>query len=380
MTTTTAPSVLENCHTLVVKLGSSLLVHGVEERFDRGWFETLTKDLVKLRMRGTNVVVVSSGAVALGCLQMGFVRSELKLAQIQAAAAIGQIALAHEFRDTLRQYDVTTAQVLLTLEDTEQRKRYLNARNTLESLLDMGIIPVVNENDTVATSEIRVGDNDRLAARVAQMISADCLLMLSDTEGLFTADPRANPDATFLSCVRDITPDIEAMAGTPGSRFGTGGMMTKISAAKVAVASGCHMILASGAFEHPVERVLEGARCTHFVSSASPIAKRKQWIAGSLKAQGRLHVDDGAVSALRGGSSLLPVGVVSADGQFERGDAVLVVDSQGRELARGLAGYPVGEVQRICGLQSNAIEATLGYPGPDEIIHRDDLTLHDQNR
>jgi glutamate 5-kinase len=299
----------------------------------------------------------------------------LPLEQKQAAAAVGQIRLAHAYKELLEDDDITVAQVLLTLQDSEQRRRYLNARATLNALLELGAIPVINENDTVATSEIRYGDNDRLAARVAQMASADCLVLLSDVDGLYSADPNRDPSAQFLPEVSSITPQIEAMAGGSASALGSGGMSTKIAAARIAVAAGCHMCIAPGNHKHPLKRIEAGARCTWFLPTESPIAARKQWIVGVLKPAGTLRIDDGAVAALRRGRSLLPAGVVAASGDFERGDAVSVESAQGETLARGLSAYSAADVLRIMGKRSSEFEQLLGFRGRDEIIHRDDLVL-----
>jgi glutamate 5-kinase len=288
---------------------------------------------------------------------------------------VGQIRLAHAWKEVLEQRGFTVAQVLLTLGDTEERRRYLNARNTLTTLLRLGAIPVINENDTVATAEIRYGDNDRLGARVAQMVSADCLVLLSDVDGLYTADPTRDPDARFIAEVPSITPEIEAMAGGSASEVGSGGMATKVMAAKIAVAAGCSLCIAAGRELNPLRRVESGARCTWFLAEASPVTVRKQWIAGLLRPAGELAVDEGAVRALRTGKSLLPAGVVQVKGRFDRGDAVLVRDPRGVEIARGLAAYSSTDAERIRGRRSAELEALLGYRGRDEMIHRDDLVL-----
>ncbi|MBV8785017.1 MAG: glutamate 5-kinase, partial [Gammaproteobacteria bacterium] len=272
---------LTQARRIVVKVGSALLVDGDSGRLNRTWLETLVADLLQLRQRGQQVLLVSSGAIALGRRRLGLKPGALRLEDSQAAAAVGQIRLAHAYKELLESHDVTVAQVLLTLEDSERRRRYLNARATLESLLALGALPVINENDTVATAEIRYGDNDRLAARVAQMCSADCLVLLSDVEGLFSADPHQQPAARFIAQVRQITPDIEAMAGRALSALGSGGMRAKIAAARIATAAGCHMCIAAGAPPHPLRRLSEGARCTWFLPTASPAAARKQWIAGA---------------------------------------------------------------------------------------------------
>lgn len=373
--TSTAASPLLQARRIVVKVGSALLVDQETGRLNRGWLETLVEDLLRLRKRGQQVILVSSGAIALGRRQLGLAKGSLRLEESQAAAAVGQIRLAHAYKELLEAHEVTVAQVLLTLEDSEQRRRYLNARATLESLLALGALPVINENDTVATAEIRYGDNDRLAARVAQMAGADCLVLLSDVEGLFTADPNKEPGAQFIQQVRHITPQIESMAGASASAVGSGGMTTKIMAAKIAVAAGCHMCIASGHPKHPVSRLEEGARCTWFVRHATPVTARKQWIAGTLKPAGSITIDKGALQALRDGKSLLPAGVVGSLGKFERGDTVSVLSADGLEVARGIIAYSDVDSARIMGRKTSEIESILGFRGRDEIIHRDDLVV-----
>jgi len=358
-----------------VKVGSALLVDQASGRLNRAWLETLVEDLLRLRKRGQQVILVSSGAIALGRRQLGLAKGPLRLDESQAAAAVGQIRLAHAYKELLEPSDVTVAQVLLTLEDSERRRRYLNARATLEALLELGALPVINENDTVATAEIRYGDNDRLAARVAQMSAADCLVLLSDVDGLFTSDPNKDQRAQFIQQVRHITPDIEAMAGASASALGSGGMTTKILAAKIAVAAGCHMCIAAGTHKHPVRRIEDGARCTWFVPHATPIAARKQWIAGTLRPAGAITIDAGALRALREGKSILPAGVVRARGSFERGDTVSVLSADGAEVARGIVAYSDSDAARIMGRKSSQIESILGFRGRDEIIHRDDLVI-----
>jgi glutamate 5-kinase len=366
---------LHEAKRIVIKIGSALLVDGEKGRLNRVWLESLVDDVVRLRRRGQDVVLVSSGAIALGRRQLALPPGKLKLEQAQAAAAVGQIRLAHAYKELLDAHEIACAQVLLTLGDTEQRRRYLNARNTLNTLMSLNAIPVINENDTVATAEIRYGDNDRLAARVAQMVSADCLVLLSDIDGLYTANPLEDSAAQFIAKVLDITPAIEAMAGGASSDVGSGGMQTKISAAKIAVGAGCHMCIAQGAAQHPIKRIEDGGRCTWFVPSGTPIAMRKQWIAGTLRPAGALAVDAGAVRALQEGKSLLPAGVTAALGRFERGDTVSVLTPEGMELARGISAYADGDAARILGRRSSEIEAILGFRGRDEMIHRDDLVL-----
>jgi glutamate 5-kinase len=372
---TPAVSRLAEARRVVVKVGSALLVDQGSGRLNRAWLEALAQDLRRMRRRGQQIILVSSGAIALGRRQLGLAAGALPLEHKQAAAAVGQIRLAHAYKELLEDEHTAVAQVLLTLQDSEQRRRYLNARATLNALLELGAIPVINENDTVATAEIRYGDNDRLAARVAQMASADCLVLLSDVDGLYSADPNKDSAAEFFPEVRAITPRIEAMAGDSASDVGSGGMATKIAAARIAMEAGCHMCIATGHPLNPLKRVEAGARCTWFVPGATPVAARKQWISGSLKPAGRIQVDAGAVAALRRGRSLLPAGVTGAEGAFERGDAVDVSDPDGRVLARGLAAYSRADVLRIMGRRSSEIEQLVGFRGRDEIIHRGDLVL-----
>jgi len=360
---------------VVVKVGSALLVDADKGRMNRAWLESFVADVARMHKRGQEVILVSSGAIALGRRHLGLHAGKLKLEESQAAAAVGQIRLAHAYKELLEAHSITVAQVLLTLGDTEQRRRYLNARGTLNTLLALGAVPVINENDTVATAEIRYGDNDRLAARVAQMAGADCLVLLSDIDGLYTANPNADPQARFIPRVLEITPEIEAMAGGAGSPMGSGGMQTKIAAAKIAVGAGCHLCISKGAHQHPLKRIEEGARCTWFVPSSTPVATRKQWIAGALKPAGEIAIDDGAVRALLRGMSLLPAGVVRAAGRFERGDAISIVGPDGSEVARGICAYSDADTLRIMGRKSAEIEKILGFRGRDEIVHRDDLVL-----
>ncbi len=368
-------SPLASARRIVVKVGSALLVDQATGRLNRAWLETLIDDLRRLRRRGQQVILVSSGAVALGRRHLQLPKGPLALEQKQAAAAVGQIRLAHAYKELLEDDSITVAQVLLTLQDSEQRDRYLNARATLTTLLELGAIPVINENDTVATSEIRYGDNDRLAARVAQMASADCLVLLSDVDGLYTADPNKDPKAVFIPEVREITPAIEAMAGASASDVGSGGMATKIIAARIAVSAGCHLCIAPGAHRHPLKRLETGARCTWFLPTASPVTARKQWIAGTLKPAGSISVDEGALGALSKGRSLLPAGVTTARGSFNRGDTISVLSPDGSEIARGITAYSDKDAALLFGRHSNEIEGLLGYRGRDEIIHRDDLVL-----
>ena len=374
-TNTVSGQRLSQAHRVVLKIGSALLVDQPSGALHREWLEALCADVVALREQGKEVVLVSSGAVALGAERLGIDVRRTKLPDHQAAAAVGQIQLAHAYEETLGQFGLSAAQVLLTLDDSESRPRYLNAVNTLFTLLKLGAVPVVNENDTVATQELRYGDNDRLAARVAQMISADCLILLSDVDGLYTADPQTNMDARHIPEVTELTDEYWAMAGGPGSSLSSGGMRTKLDAARIALDAGCQMLITSGHVMRPIQALEAGARATWFVPESTPRAARKQWIAGTLQPKGRLKVDAGAAKALSSGRSLLPAGVTGVEGDFGRGDAVSLLDPQDNELGRGLIAYAADEARAIVGQQSAAIPDILGYRGRDEMIHRDDLVL-----
>jgi glutamate 5-kinase len=365
---------LAQARRIVVKIGSALLVDAKTGTIKASWLASLIDDLADARVRGSEIILVSSGAIALGRRTLGLAKGKLKLEQSQAAAAVGQIALARIWSEVLGDHGIGAGQILVTLQDTEERRRYLNARATLSTLLEQGAVPVINENDTVATSEIRYGDNDRLAARVASMMSADCLVLLSDIDGLYTAPPNQK-GAEFIEIVNDITPAIEAMAGKPVSGVGSGGMITKIEAGKIALGAGCNMVIASGHEMHPLQRVLGGERCTWFVAPASALQSRKRWIAGTLQPIGHLVVDEGAAAALGRGKSLLPAGVKKVEGSFTRGDTVSIVTLLGREIARGLVAYDASDASRIAGLKSADIEKVLGFRGRDELIHRDDMVL-----
>jgi glutamate 5-kinase len=366
---------LANFRRIVLKVGSALLVDRARGRLKHAWLAALAEDVAELHGRGADVLIVSSGAIALGRTVLGLPAGPLKLEDSQAAAAVGQIALARHWAESLAHHGITAGQILLTLADTEERRRYLNARATTIKLLELRAVPVINENDTVATTEIRYGDNDRLAARVATMIGADLLVLFSDVDGLYTAPPAADPDARHIPVVERITPAVEAMAGGATSELSRGGMRTKIEAGQIAAAGGTHMMIADGRRTHPLRAVAEGARCTWFLTPSNPATARKTWIGGALEPRGALTVDAGAAKALRGGASLLPVGVVRVEGAFARGDAVVVRDQAGMVLGRGLVAYDVEEAQKIIRRASREIEAILGYPGRAEMIHRDDLAL-----
>ena len=360
---------------IVVKVGSSLLVDRAAGAVKAAWLNALADDLAALHQRGADVLVVSSGAIALGRSVLGLPGGTLKLEDSQAAAAVGQIALARIWAQVLGDRGITAGQILVTLGDTEERRRYLNARATLGRLLALRAVPVINENDTVATSEIRYGDNDRLAARVATMASADLLILLSDIEGLYTAPPHLDPSATLIPVVARIGAEIEAMAGGAASEFSRGGMQTKIEAAKIATTGGAHMVIADGRVPNPVARVATGAPCTWFLTPSNPVTARKKWIAGSLEPRGTVHVDAGAARALMAGKSLLPAGVIRVEGVFARGDCVLIRDARGAEMGRGLVAYDVAGAALLVGRNSREIEAVLGVPGRAELIHRDDMVL-----
>ncbi len=374
MDAVTAKDRVTRARRLVVKVGSALLVEPESGALHAGWLAGLAADLADRREAGQQVVVVSSGAIALGRRSLGLGDGILRLEQAQAAAAVGQTLLARAWEEALEPHGLKTAQVLMTLDDTQNRRRYLNGRSTLETLLGLGVVPVVNENDTVATDEIRYGDNDRLAARVALMAGADVLVMLSDVDGLYTANPRDDAKAEHLPEVTEITPEIEAMAGGTGSAGAKGGMKTKLLAAQTAMQGGCALALTKGAVDRPVSALIAGARATWFQPKDTPAAARKQWIAG-MKPVGALVVDAGAVSALRQGKSLLPAGVRRVDGRFHRGDPVSVVTETGDTVGAALAGYSAAEARAIAGQKSARIPDILGYPGRAALAHRDDMVI-----
>jgi glutamate 5-kinase len=363
---------------LVVKIGSALLAADDGE-VHRPWLAALADDVARCRSRGQEVILVSSGAIAIGRRQLGLAGGRLRLEEKQAAAATGQIRLAHAYQEALARHRLTVAQILLTPDDTEERRRHLNARATLVQLLALGAVPVVNENDTIATAEIRFGDNDRLAARVAQMTSADMLVLLSDIDGLYSSDPRKDPTARHIEIVSDISSEIEAMAGEAAPGYSSGGMVTKLIAARIAMGAGCHMLIAKGkspgSTAGPLAALEDGGKATLFLSRGEPRSARKAWIAAALNPSGAVIVDDGAAVALKRGTSLLPAGVTGVEGTFERGDAVIIRTRSGAEAGRGLSAYSSDDIRRIAGHKSSEIADILGYRGRDEIVHRDDLVV-----
>ena len=370
--------VLSEYRRLVIKVGSSLLIDS-KDHVHRGWLEGLAENIATLKSNGQEVLIVSSGAIAIGSTVLGINKRRARLEDLQAAAAAGQVQLVTAWQEALALHGIVAAQVLLTPEDTENRRRFLNARGTLEKLLDHSVVPIINENDTVATEEIRYGDNDRLAARVAQLVMADALILLSDVDGLYTADPGSFDAAEHIPEVHKITDDIQTMAGETRSDIGSGGMSTKVQAARIATHAGCSTVIASGAIERPLESLASGGTCTIFRAQGSPAAARKQWLAGVLEVRGELRLDHGAVNALNDGKSLLPVGVVEVVGNFRRGDVVTLVDSRGNELGRGLAEYSSEEAERLAGCHSEQIEERLGYRGRSVMVHRDELVLFDHD-
>jgi glutamate 5-kinase len=364
---------------LVIKVGSALLI-GEDGHVHRGWLKGLAEDVARLNANGHEVLIVSSGAIAIGSTVLRLNKRRARLEDLQAAAAAGQVQLVHAYQEALSAHDIVAAQVLLTPEDTENRRRFLNARGTLGKLVKHSVIPIINENDTVATDEIRYGDNDRLAARVAQLVMADALILLSDVDGLYTADPGKDSSAKHIPEVRNITDEVQGMAGVTRSDIGSGGMATKVQAARIATHAGCSTVITSGSINRPLEALAAGGKCTVFRAEGSPAAARKQWLAGVLEVRGELRLDDGAVIALNNGNSLLPVGVIEVVGNFRRGDVVTIVDASGNEIGRGLAEYSDEDAQRLVGCHSGDIEEKLGYRGRSVMVHRDELVLFDHER
>lgn len=371
---------LSNMKRVVIKIGSALLVDEESGKIRSDWLTSIAQDVSELKNQGKEVILVSSGSIALGRKILGLKMSK-KLVENQAAAAIGQIELAATFREKLNQYDVPVAQILLTYSNTENRGQYLNARGTINRLLKLGVVPVINENDTVATDEVRYGDNDRLAARVAVMAEADLLFLLSDIDGLYSSDPKSNSQAEFVEHVEKITPQIEGMAGEPVSTgFGSGGMITKIAAANIATTGGCNMVILNGKLNNPIKEYMAEGRGTWFEASTTPLASKKKWIAGALSPAGTLIIDDGAKKALKSSKSLLPAGVIGIRGKFHRGDTVRISDQNDDEIARGLVAYTSEDAKKIIGVKSSEIEKVLGYDGREELVHRSDMVMSEGSR
>jgi glutamate 5-kinase len=366
---------LATARLVVVKIGSALVVDQQNAAPRAAWLDSVATDIQALRAQGTDVIVVSSGAIALARRTLGLTAKRLKLEEKQAAAAVGQIRLAQAWSEALSAHNLTAAQLLITLEDTEDRRRYLNARATLATLLGLHCVPVINENDSVATAEIRYGDNDRLAARVAEMMQADILILLSDIDGLYTADPRKDPAAAHIPVVAAMTPEIDAMGGEPPPGYSSGGMRTKLVAARIATQAGSAMAIALGHRQNPIRAITEGAKCTWFLPAPEGRTARKNWIAGHLAPLGAITIDAGAKRALLKGSSLLPAGIKSITGEFERGDAIDVLSPAGERIGRGLAAYSSADAAVIAGHRSEDFESLLGWRGRDEVIHRDDLVI-----
>lgn len=367
--------ILSNIKRIVVKVGSSLIIDS-NNVVRKSWLDTMASDIADLKRSGKEVIIVTSGAVALGRPYLKYGDRRLDLEEKQAAAACGQITLFTLWGQALSGHAFYPAQLLMTADDSIDRRRYLNARNTIDTLLkNDNVIPIINENDTLATAELRFGDNDRLAARVAQMAGADVLILLSDIDGLYSANPATHRDAEFIAEVHEITQDIEAMAGGAASTRSSGGMITKIAAAKITNQAGCHMVIARGTIDHPLKALQNGGKHTHFIANENPLSARKHWIAGSIHPAGSVIVDDGAARALKKGNSLLPAGVTGIEGEFNRGDAVVICNKKGDMLGKGLIAYNAEDAQRIIGKQSSEIEDILGFKGRDVLIHRDDMVL-----
>ncbi len=366
---------LHHAQRIIVKIGSLLLIDEETGTLNQAWLDALASDIAVLKSQGKEVILVSSGAVALGRPELKFTHPELSLSEKQAAAACGQITLAEAWQRALRAHDINVAQILITAEDTEDRRRYLNARSTINTLVGLGVVPVMNENDSITTSEIRYGDNDRLAARIAAMASADALVLLSDIDGLYSADPKSDPDAVFIPYVEQLDDTIWKMAGETRDHRSTGGMKTKLQAAEIAISSGCHMLIAPGLGLHPLQAILDGGKHTWFTAQDDPMNARKHWIANAVQIYGTLTIDAGAERALRPGNSLLPSGVTDVQGDFARGDSVQIINQSGDEIAIGLAAYPKTAALLIRGKQSDEIHEILGFKGRDELVHRDDMVI-----
>jgi len=363
---------LKNSKIIVIKIGSSLLVNE-KKKIRKKWLLSFAKDIKKLKSQNKKIIIVSSGAIALGCKKMNYNKSSLKLDKSQAIASIGQIELMNLFSQTFLKHNLNISQILLTLEDTEERRRSINAKRTFENLFQLNYVPIVNENDTIATSEIKYGDNDRLASRVAQITNADTLILLSDVDGLFTKNPKKYNDAKLIKKVKDLNKDIQNINMKGITKLGSGGMNTKIEAAKICNLSGCNMVIANGLYLNPINQITKDNNCTWFISKISKLHARKKWIISSVSPKGELTIDDGAKKALKNGKSLLAAGIKRVLGRFKKGDHIKILDVKGREFARGLSSFSSEEINKIMGFQSNEIEKILGYVSKSEVVHKDDM-------
>ena len=370
-----ASALIEGAEKIVIKIGSALLFNPEENGLQTSWLEGLVSDVARLHRDGKQVIIVSSGAIALGRDEMKLAKGRIRLDEKQAAAATGQIILAQAWNDAFKAHEITTAQILLAPEDTETRRKHLNARSTMQTLLNYGCVPVVNENDTITTYEIRFGDNDRLAARVAAMMSADLLVLLSDIDGLYDKNPRRHDDANHIPVIESLTDEIMAMGESANAEFASGGMATKLAAAQIATQSGVAMLICDGSAVAPLSALSDGAKASMFTAKMAPSTARKNWIAGALDCAGTITIDDGASTALGKGRSLLPAGVTKITGRFERGDVIEICNAKGQLLARGLSGYSATEAQMLMGQKSENFEAIIGYDGRAELVHADDLVL-----
>ena len=368
-------NLIQTSKRIIIKIGSALLIDKEKGTLRKKWLETLALDIFNLIKLKKEVVVVSSGSIALGKKQLNL-RNNLTLDEKQAAAATGQISLAHAWKEVMLEHGLNVAQILLAPDDTETRRKHLNARATLIKLLELGVIPVINENDTVSTEEIKFGDNDRLAARVAQMCSADLLILLSDIIGLYSSDPNKNKNATLIEEVTEISTEIETMAGPANSKISSGGMVTKIEAAKISMNAGCHMIICDGRLDNPLLKLEENEKTfSWFKAKDHPLNLRKQWISGALDAKGKIIIDNGATQAIKKGFSILPAGILKTEGNYEKGDLIKIIDQNETFIGTGLTHFNNSEVELIKGSKSEKIEKILGYRGKDEVVHRDDLVL-----
>ena len=363
---------IHNSKKIVIKIGSSILVDE-KGKPKKLWLKEFAKDIKFLIKKNKQIVIVSSGAIAMGCKYLGIKKKILKVDKSQAVASIGQIELMDFYKRIFDKNKIKISQILLTLDDTEQRRRSINAKRTIDNLLKMGIVPIVNENDTTATTEIKYGDNDRLAARVSQIIGADCLILLSDVEGLYTDNPKKNKKAQLIKLVRAINEKIKKYASKTENYYGSGGMKTKIEAAKICQLAGCYMAIANGNYINPIKKIIENKKCTWFLPKISKLDARKQWIIGSIAPKGEIIIDQGAVKAINNGKSLLPAGVQKINGIFEKGDHILIKDESSKERGRGISSFSSLEIEKIKGSHSSEIKNILGYSSREEIIHKDDL-------